>query len=468
MKVCVVGLGYIGFPTACVVARAGHNVLGVDVNSDLIDKLNNGGLHIVNENGLAEIAREAFSSGRLRVSRSPEPADVFILAVPTPCRRLPDSVEIGAARKEVAVAVQDYGPAADVPGQCGVPAGPRFGADLTYLEQAARDIAPYLRPGNLVVLESTVSPGTTDVLVREVLEAGSGLVCGRDFYLAHAPERVLPGRILEELTQNDRVIGGVDEESTERAIAFYRTFVQGDVVGTDATTAELVKLMENTFRDVNIALANEFALICEKLGVNVFEAIALANRHPRVNILKPGPGVGGHCIAVDPYFIVEAAPEQARLISLARQINSSMPHHVLELVRNATKRAREAGTIIEKVAALGASYKPDVGDERESPALEVARLLAAEGYEVSIHDPYVERFSRIPLIDVLSGADLLILLTDHQVYRSELTPSGVKKLMRRNFIVDTRGFFGSEWDKAGFEVVRLGVGAVSAVSAKSG
>lgn len=461
MKVCVIGLGYIGFPTACVVARAGHEVLGVDVNSDLIDKLNNGGLHIVNENGLAEIAREAFSSGRLRVSKSPEPADVFILAVPTPCRRLPDSVEIGAARKEVAAAVQDFGPAADVPGECGVPAGPRFGADLTYVEQAARDIAPYLRPGNLVILESTVSPGTTDVLVRKVLEAGSGLVCGRDFYLAHAPERVLPGRILEELTRNDRVIGGVNEESTERAIAFYRTFVQGEVVGTDATTAELVKLMENTFRDVNIALANEFAFICEKLGVNVFEAIALANRHPRVNILKPGPGVGGHCIAVDPYFIVEAAPEQARLINLARQINSSMPHHVLELVRNVTKRAREAGTVIEKVAALGASYKPDVGDERESPALEVARLLVAEGYDVSIHDPYVERFSRTPLTDVLSGADLLVLLTDHQVYRSELRPNGVKKLMRQNFIVDTRGFFGGEWDKAGFEVVRLGVGRVA-------
>lgn len=461
MKVCVVGLGYIGFPTACVVARAGHDVLGVDVNSDLIDKLNNGGLHIVNENGLAEIAREAFSSGRLRVSRSPEPADVFILAVPTPCRRLPDSVEIGAARKEVAAAVQDFGPAADVPGECGVPAGPRFGADLTYVEQAARDIAPYLRPGNLVILESTVSPGTTNVLVREVLEAGSGLLCGRDFYLAHAPERVLPGRILEELTNNDRVIGGVNEESTERAIAFYRTFVHGDVVGTDATTAELVKLMENTFRDVNIALANEFALICEKLGVNVFEAIALANRHPRVNILKPGPGVGGHCIAVDPYFIVEAVPERARLISLARQINSSMPHHVLELVRHVTKRAREAGTVIEKVAALGASYKPDVGDERESPALEVARLLVAEGYDVSIHDPYVERFSRTPLTDVLSGADLLVLLTDHQVYRSELRPNDVRKLMRRNFIVDTRGFFGGEWDKAGFEVVRLGVGRVA-------
>lgn len=466
MKVCIIGLGYIGFPTACVVARAGHDVLGIDVNSEIIDKLNNGALHIVNENGLTEIAREAFLSGRLRVSRCPEPADVFILAVPTPCRRILDSVEAGAVGKEVAAAVQDSGPAADALGQCRAPGdasngNPRFGADLTYVEQAARDIAPYVRPGNLVVLESTVSPGTTNVLVREVLEAGSGLICGRDFYLAHAPERVLPGRILEELTKNDRIIGGVNEESTERAIAFYRTFVHGDVVGTDATTAELVKLMENTFRDVNIALANEFALICEKLGVDVFEAIALANRHPRVKILKPGPGVGGHCIAVDPYFIVEAVPERARLISLARQINSSMPHHVLELVRDAAERAREAGATIEKVAALGASYKPDVGDERESPALVVASLLGTEGYDVSIHDPYVGRFSQRPLTDVLSGADLLVLLTDHQVYRSELTPNAVRKLMRRNFIVDTRGFFDGEWDKAGFDVVRLGVGRLA-------
>lgn len=457
MKVCVVGLGYIGFPTACVVARAGHDVLGVDVNSDLIDKLNNGGLHIVNENGLAEIAREAFSSGRLRVSRSPEPADLFILAVPTPCRRLPDSVEIGAARKEVAASVQDFGLAADVPGQCGVPAGPRFGADLTYVEQAARDIAPYLRPGNLVVLESTVSPGTTNVLVREVLETGSGLLCGRDFYLAHAPERVLPGRILEELTQNDRVIGGVDEESTERAIAFYRTFVQGEVVGTDATTAELVKLMENTFRDVNIALANEFALIAESLGVNVFDAISLANRHPRVNILKPGPGVGGHCIAVDPYFIVEAVPEKARFISLARQINSGMPFHVLELFEIIADKCEHEGKPVQKVALLGASYKANVGDERESPALKVADLLEEKGYPVTIHDPYIEKYA-LPLDEVVRGADVLLLLTDHDIYRFQLVPRDVFGVMRQHFVLDTRGFLGREWDETGFEVIRLGVG----------
>ena len=467
MKVCVIGLGYIGFPTACVVARAGHEVLGVDVNSEIIDKLNNGGLHIVNEDGLSELAREVFSSGRLRVSDRPETADVFILAVPTPYRRFAEGAVAPVAKREVAVGSEEHG------GSVGSPSSvegevsrsevagegtPKVGADLSYVKQATREIAPYVRPGNLVVLESTVSPGTTDGLVRGILEGETGLVCGRDIYLAHAPERVLPGRILKELTENDRIIGGINRESTERAISFYRTFVHGEVVGTDATTAELVKLMENTFRDVNIALANEFALICEKLGVNVFEAIALANRHPRVKILKPGPGVGGHCIAVDPYFIVEAAPERARLISLARQINSSMPYHVSGLVERIAREAGQAGIPIQKIVALGASYKPDVGDERESPALEVANLISAQGYEVSIHDPYIARFSQKALPDLLIGADLLAMLTDHNVYRNELNPVDVKRLMRQPLILDTRGFFGPEWDEAGFRVVRLGVG----------
>lgn len=466
MRVCVVGLGYIGFPTACVISRAGHDVLGVDVNCDIVEKLSNGGVHIVNENGLAEVAREALLSGHLRVSLYPEPADVFILAVPTPYRRLRARTETGTVMKEVAVTIQDSVFPADASSRANLLAAVNHGSatlgtDLTYVEQAARDIAPYVRSGNLVVLESTVSPGTTNTLVRRVLESGSGLSSGADFYLAHAPERVLPGRILQELTENDRIVGGVDEQSTKHAIEFYRTFVCGNVIGTDATTAELVKLMENTFRDVNIALANEFALICEELSVDVFEAIDLANHHPRVKILKPGPGVGGHCIAVDPYFLIEAAPHRAKMISLARQINSSMPHHVVELVQHVAQRACEFGATVEKVAALGASYKPDVGDERESPALEIARILAANGYHVSMHDPYVDRFAQTPLTDVLSGADLLLMLTDHQIYRKVLTPNCVKNLMRWGSIVDTRGFFGREWDRAGFYVVRLGVGRKS-------
>lgn len=491
MKVCVIGLGYIGFPTSCVVAKAGHEVVGVDINTEIIDKLNHGKLHIVNEDGLADIAWEVFKSGRLRVTTEPEPADVFILAVPTPYRKTSHRTSNQAPHREVSAdtgRISCTGTAATIPpsssrvvdssdlcgaeparevpgalpsydGSAGVQENEwAFGADLSFVEAAAQEIVPYLRPGNLVVVESTVPPGTTETLVCRILEEGTHLVCGQDIYVVHAPERVLPGRILKELTENDRIVGGINEESTKRAVAFYRTFVRGQVMGTDATTAEMVKLMENTFRDVNIALANEFALICERLGINVFEAIALANRHPRVKILKPGPGVGGHCIAVDPYFIVEAAPEQAKLIRLARQINSSMPYHVLSLFGEIADEAKRAGVPVGKVVALGASYKPDVGDERESPAVEVANLISAKGYQVFIHDPYIARFNQEPLGELLKGADLLVMLTDHTVYQQELNPVAVKEVMRQPRVLDTRGFFGPEWDKAGFQVVRLGVG----------
>ncbi|MGI6163461.1 MAG: nucleotide sugar dehydrogenase [Bacillota bacterium] len=465
MKICVIGLGYIGFPTACVVARVGHHVLGVDVNSDLLHKLNNGGLHIVNEDGLADLAQSVFESGHLRVSRIPETADVFILAVPTPYKILAGKEGIQSVCKESAAGLIDNGRCVGSSGNekasaveaCSI-RNQGYGADLSYVEQATREIVPYVRPGNVIVLESTVSPGTTDKLVRGILEEETGLVCGTDIFIAHAPERVLPGRLLQELAENDRIVGGVDKQSTERAVSFYRTFVNGDVVGTDATTAELVKLMENTYRDVNIALANEFALISEKLGTNVFEAIVLANRHPRVNILTPGPGVGGHCITVDPYFIVEAVPDKARIISLARQINSSMPYHVVSLARSIRNTALESGTAIRKVVALGASYKPNVGDERESPALRIASLLVHDGYQVSIHDPYISRFSKNEVTQLLEGSDLLVMLTDHKVYKRQLDPTDVYRRMRNPFVLDTRGFFGTDWDEAGFYVVRLGVG----------
>jgi UDP-N-acetyl-D-mannosaminuronic acid dehydrogenase len=454
MKVCVVGLGYIGFPTACVVARAGHEVLGVDVDSTLIHRLSNGDLHLINEDGLADIARDAFLSGKLRVSQRPETADVFVIAVPTPCRKVAGTQGVSPTEGELAGALS----AAHAGPMSTDEAVVRRGADLTYVRQATHGIAPFIRAGNLVILESTVPPGTTNGFVRGILEERVGLVCGEDMLLAHAPERVLPGQILREMIDNDRIVGGVNDKSTDCAVAFYRTFVNGQVFGTDATTAELVKLMENTFRDVNIALANEFALICEQLGLDVFEAIALANRHPRVNVLKPGPGVGGHCIAVDPYFIIEAVPDKARLVSVARQVNSSMPRHVLDLVMDLTRDVLESGVRVQRVTALGASYKPNIGDERESPALQVALLLAKEGYEVTIHDPYVARFSRTDLLQSLRGSDLLVMLTDHEVYRDQLEPRAVARQMRHPFIVDTRGFFGYEWDKAGFTVIRLGVG----------
>jgi len=234
--------------------------------------------------------------------------------------------------------------------------------------------------------------------------------------------------------------------------------VRGEVFGTDATTAEVVKLMENTYRDVNIALANEFALVCERLGVDVFAAIRLANRHPRVNILKPGPGVGGHCVAVDPWFIVDAVPEESRLIRLAREINSSMPLHVVRLFRSLVDECAASGQPVQKVALLGMAYKADVGDDRESPAREVSSLLQTSGYEVAIHDPYVWPYNRVPLEDVLWGADVAMLLTDHRVYRRLLDVHAVRGLLRQLNLIDTRGFFGREWDDAGFRVIRLGVG----------
>ncbi|HBK61439.1 MAG TPA: hypothetical protein DDZ84_11710, partial [Firmicutes bacterium] len=334
MRVCIIGLGYIGFPTACIIADAGHEVVGVDVNRDLISKLKNGGLHIVNENGLADLANRAIESGHLTVSEKPEPADVFIIAVPTPFKVSgaytaavrPDGFDKAAL--EVAATYEN-------------PI-----ADLTCVEDATQSIVPFVKKGDLIILESTVPPGTTADVVCRILEHGSKLRSVDELFVVHAPERVLPGKIVHELIHNDRIVGGVTPEATQAGVAFYQTFVQGEVIGTDSSTAELVKLMENTFRDVNIALANEFAIICERLGINAFEAIKLANRHPRVNFLSPGPGVGGHCIAIDPYFVIQAAPQESQLIGLARQINSAMPNHVMQLFEELVDEAKAAGRIV--------------------------------------------------------------------------------------------------------------------------
>lgn len=427
MKVCIMGLGYIGFPTACVVANAGHEVIGVDVNKTLIDNLANGELHIVNEDGLAELAKSVLESGQLRVSLVPEPADVFVIAVPTPFRNRHrcESIKAEIERPET-----------------------EYLADLTYVAAATKDIAPFVRRGNLVVLESTVPPGTTDKVVRRTLEDEGVDTSGVLF--AHAPERVLPGNIIYELIHNDRIVGGLTPEATDAAAEFYRSFVQGRVVTTDATTAELVKLMENTFRDVNIALANEFALVCEHLGVDVWEAIQLANLHPRVNFLRPGPGVGGHCIAVDPYFVVEAAPHLTHLVQAARRVNRRMPLHVLDLFARLTEGVR-----VEKVAILGASYKANVGDDRESPALEVAHLLVEMGIEVALHDPYIAKYNQ-PLEEIVRGADAVLLLTDHRVYE-QVDPASLGPLVRNRLLLDTRGLFdAAKWEAAGFRVMRLG------------
>lgn len=420
MKVCVIGLGYIGLPTAAVIANAGHDVLGVDINVGLIERIRQGQITIVNEDGLEEMVRAAIATGRLKVATEPSWADIFVVAVPTPFQ------EDRTAR------------VAQFPV-----------ADLGFVISAAKAISRYLRPGNLLILESTVPPGTTrGVLVETLVREG---VDTEQILIAHAPERVMPGNVMYELIHNTRIVGGLTREATEAACAFFRSFVKGDVLGTDATTAEFVKLMENTFRDINIALANEFALVSEYLGINIWEAISLANLHPRVNILSPGPGVGGHCIAVDPYFVVQVAPHLTSLIQTARKVNTGMPEHVVALLEELVAGHGS------KIALLGASYKADVGDSRESPALKVAYLLEARGYVVKVHDPFIQEYN-VPMEHVVADADALLLLTDHKIYKS-LDPYYLKSLMSTPRILDTRGILDVEqWRRAGFIVSQLGVG----------
>ncbi|MGE5375487.1 MAG: nucleotide sugar dehydrogenase, partial [Bacteroidota bacterium] len=330
-KICVLGLGYIGLPTASTFATHGVRVIGVDVNPRVVETLNRGEIHI-HEPGLRNIVEDAIKSGNLTVSAAPAQADAFLIAVPTPFHEN-EYNELEGRKYKL--------------------------ADMRAVISAAEAIVPCLRKGNLVVLESTSPPRTTLDLVAPILER-SGLKAGTDFFLCYSPERVLPGQILRELIENARVIGGVTPESARAGRDLYAVFVKGDIIETDATTAEMVKLMENTTRDVNIAIANEFSRLAEKFGVDVWEAISLANLHPRINILSPGPGVGGHCISVDPWFFVEAAPELTPLIYHARKVNDEQPHFVLQKVKRAAGELKN-----RKIAALGLACKPDVDDLRE-------------------------------------------------------------------------------------------------------
>lgn len=414
--ISVLGLGYIGLPTASVFATHDFHVVGVDVNDRVISKLQAGGIHI-EEPGLKTMVQAGLKSGNLEVSTTPRPADAFIIAVPTP---------ITADKR----------------------------ADLRFVRAAARSIVPHLRAGNIVILESTVPPGTTRNVLSPIL-AESGLDPQTDLLVAHSPERVLPGKILQELVGNDRVIGGLTPEAGQAARALYASFVQGRIVLTDATTAEMVKLMENTYRDVNIALANEFALIAEAIGVDVWEAIDIANRHPRVNVLRPGPGVGGHCIAVDPWFLVEAAPGPAQLIASARRLNDRMPQHVAEQVQAALAHLPNP-----QIAALGVAYKADVDDARESPAVTVIRWLQAAGYSVRVYDPFVQKgpFPHMAqsLTEAVAGADCLLLLTDHQEFK-RMPPEEIAATVRHKIAIDTRNALPAErWLAAGFDLRTLG------------
>ncbi len=393
----MIGLGYIGLPTATLFASRRKKVIGVDVNAYAVDTINQGRIHIV-EPELDMLVQAAVHGGYLRATLTPEPADAFLIAVPTPF-------------------LEGNKP------------------DLSYIADAAKAIAPVLAKGNLVILESTSPVGTTEQLAQWLAEARPDLSFPQqageeaDIQVAYCPERVLPGRVVHELVSNDRVIGGMTQKATEMAIELYRIFVEGALVPTNARTAEMCKLTENSFRDVNIAFANELSLICDRLNINVWELISLANRHPRVNILQPGAGVGGHCIAVDPWFIVDKTPEEARIVRLAREINDYKPEWVVEKVKAAildvlTARVGSSMSAV-KVACLGLAFKPDIDDLRESPALKITKKISEIGCQVLAVEPNVdvlpssikaENIKLAALQEALTDADVVCVLVKHKSF----------------------------------------------------
>lgn len=429
-KICVIGMGYIGLPTASTFAAHGVEVLGVDINPGIIETLNQGSIHI-HEPGLREAFTTAMQAGNFRAATQPEEADAFVIAVPTPFKENASGDYKGTNYKL---------------------------ADMRAVISAVESIVPYLRKGNLVVLESTSPPRTTIDLVAPILEK-STLKAGSDFHLCYSPERVLPGQILRELIENARVIGGVTPESAQAGLELYATFVKGQILKTDATTAEMVKLMENTYRDVNIAIANEFSRLADKFGVDIWEAIPLANLHPRVKVLSPGPGVGGHCISVDPWFFVEAAPELTPLIYHSRLVNDSQPGYVADVV------GRALGSLHgKKIAALGLAYKPDVDDLRESPAVEVVHLLQKEGAQVIACEPF-KPDANLPGITIAANfeeavkeADALLFLVKHTEF-AKLSPQDVASQTRARIVIDiVNGWDTVNWQDAGFKIVKLGSG----------
>ncbi|MGF1451875.1 MAG: nucleotide sugar dehydrogenase [Opitutales bacterium] len=377
LRVCVIGLGYVGLLAAAILAAGGVRVRGVDAKASVRETVGDGRVHIVGPD-LDMLVRAGVQTEALTVAAEPAPSDVFIICVPTPL----------TSEKR---------------------------PDLSMLLAASETLAPYSEPGNLVVVESTIPPGTTEQ-VRDILLAGSGLP-REELRVVHAPERVLPGSILREVIENSRIVGGVDAASTEAGVTFYRQFVTGEILACDARTAETAKLAENAFRDVNIAFANELSLICDQLGVAVKDVVGLANHHPRVNILKPGPGVGGHCIAVDPYLLIDQAPGVSPLLQTARSVNLRKTQWVVERVR---KVAAEMGA--RTIACLGLAYKPNTDDLRESPALTITRNLhATEGLEILAVEPHlddIEELTLVPLDEALARADLIVGLVAHRVFRA--------------------------------------------------
>jgi UDP-N-acetyl-D-mannosaminuronic acid dehydrogenase len=378
-KICVLGLGYIGLPTAALLANRNFTVHGVDIVKTTVDTINRGEIHIV-EPELDTFVKAAVNSGKLKADLSPCEADVFIIAVPTPFHE-------------------------------------GFVPNIDYVLSATEAIIPFIKEGNLIILESTSPVGTTEKIEELLQEKG---VDTSKIFIAHCPERVLPGHIMRELVENDRIVGGTTLEATTIAASFYRTFVAGEVLETDAKTAEMAKLTENSFRDTNIAFANELSILCDKFGINVWELIRLANRHPRVNILQPGAGVGGHCIAVDPWFIVHAGGSDAKMIRTAREVNTYKTEWAIEKIKNAALMFENKNGKKAKIACMGLAFKPNIDDLRESPALYITRTLIDQNFDVLAVEPNIQSFHEFEITDykeAIEQADIITFLVAHKEFK---------------------------------------------------
>lgn len=402
-NICIIGMGYIGLPTAVALANSGYDVTGVDVDKKIINKLNKGEVDI-NEPLLGSLVKSAVNHGRLKGTLEPKESNIFIICVQTPIN-------------------EDKKP------------------DMKYVITAIDSILPYIRKDNIVILESTSPVGTTDEIIKTKVES-LGFEVGRDVYIAYCPERVLPGNIMKEIYDNNRIIGGVDNNSALKVKEIYQSFIKGDIYITDSKTAEIVKLVENTYRDVNIAFANEVLKICEKLNINVYEVIKYCNKHPRVEILNPGPGVGGHCLPVDPWFLVDKNENLSTMIKVARNINDSMPTYVFNKIEQITKELKDP----KKIAILGISYKKDIGDIRESSILTLIDILKNNKYEVSAFDPYVLNCEIVEndLDKCIKNSDVLLIGVEHSIFKY-LDYKNILKNMKSKLILDTRNMLDKEY-----------------------